>query len=143
MKWESQYGDGGDVAGFDVAPEEDELTPFEGDMWGEVLKRIYATMTFNNKGPASAADLLASNTAMQNLVVSIRRNVEELLSLAVFLNEDSEIYAKIKKTRDKLIAEQGLTPGVAAAAAWKIRKDLVIEMVETNIDVLQSRINAK
>ncbi|MCP4063442.1 MAG: hypothetical protein GY740_09310, partial [Gammaproteobacteria bacterium] len=121
------------------AEEEEEQQGTEGAIWQEILERVYEKMDF--AGNQTADEVLATKKYRKEVISALREETEAIARLGNFLQNESDVYEKLRKTKDKLMAEEDYEEEEATLAAWKNRKHLLTEILEEHKDVLAEHLD--
>ncbi len=117
--------------------EEEEDT--EDTIWREILERVYAKMDFADD--QTADEVLTTKKYRKEVLLALRGETEAIARLGNFLQNESDVYEKLRKTKDKLMDEEEYEEEEATLAAWKNRKHLLMEILEEHKDVLAEHLN--
>ncbi|MCP4118616.1 MAG: hypothetical protein GY737_25135 [Desulfobacteraceae bacterium] len=137
-----EHKDSSDEEEEEEQEQQDDTAAEDGDessIWAELLERVYESMSFPEQG-ATADDVLSSKRYHKQILSELRDETEKIVRLGEFLQNQSEVYEKLRKTKDKLIDEEDYEMDEAIIAAWKNRKHLLSDILEEHKDVLQEHL---
>ncbi len=115
-------------------PSEDEANMAEDEVWETILHNVYADMTFPEDMTYQA--ILKDKGYMNEIIKEIRQKISGWEIIVPFLHNDSEVYGKLMKTRERLMETEDYTDEEATKKAFKDRKGLFKQVVKDNAHVL-------
>ena len=111
-------------------------------IWNMILKRVYNTRYPNPEAvKIKAEELLASKNEVKAILAVLQKEITDLLQAAEYLENDCEIYKRLKKTLEKLKDEEGYSKVEAEIRTFKNRRYMLQSLLNDHVDVLKQHLH--
>ena len=104
---------------------------------------MYSVLLYNPRAvKLRAEELLGSKNEVKKILATLQEEISEIMNIAHFLDEDCEIYKRLKKTMDNLMDKEDYSQEEGKIMAFKNRSYMLQSVLHDHIGILKKHLES-